>query len=171
MDAIFSKLIGLLENFYLAAYIIAGAAVGIGFTFLDIPFFQTEFWMNVGLCYFTGMISTRIGSLIIEPLCKCLNIIKKEPYETYLKAETKDSSGKLKSMSQVCGYYITMSAVSLILLAAYIIKLINIHEFFSFSWIILACLLGLLVLFVCSYRKQTNYVVKRIKYLTREQNH
>lgn len=126
MEDILSKLIGLLENFYLATYIIAGSAIGIGFTIMDIEFFYSEFWINIGLCYFAGMIASRLGSLVIEPLCKIFNLIQWEPYERFLEAEKKDQTNKLLSISKLNSTYSTMSAVSLILFIASII--VNIKD-------------------------------------------
>ena len=175
MEAILTKLIGLLENFYLATYIIAGSAIGIGLTIIGISFFESEFWINLGLCYFAGMIASRIGSLVIEPICKKTKIIPWEPYERFLEAEKKDSTKKLLSLSKVNGIYCTMSAVSLILFVVSIVQKINEDavwtQYLDFPLIYFL----IFILFILSYRKQVGYTVERIRFLldnppTREHN-
>lgn len=165
MEAILSKLIGLLENFYLATYIIAGSAIGIGFTIMDIEFFYSEFWLNLGLCYFAGMIASRLGSIVIEPICKRLNVIPWEPYEKFMKAEQKDTTEKLLNISKLNGTYCTMSAVSIILLIASIVVNIQGHacccQYFKYPFIYLC----ITILFLFSYKKQVTYTVKRINHL------
>lgn len=165
MEALLTKLISLLDNFYLASYIIAGAAVGIGLTLIDIPFFHTEFWINLGLCYFAGMIASRLGSLVIEPVCKMCKIISWEPYAKFLEAERKDTTAKLLSLSKVNGTYCTMTAVSLILFIVSIVN--NILALSDWTQYLKFPLVYLLVfiLFLLSYRKQVGYTVKRINYL------
>lgn len=165
MEILISKIVALIENFYLATYIIAGSAVGIGLNMFGIPFFTDEILISVGRCYFTGMVASRLSSLLIEPLCEYLKIIKREPYEKYLKAEAKDTNGKLISMSKVSGLYCAMTSASMIVLVTGIVLLIcNINMWRDYIWSLIISL-SVFILFLLSYRKQTIYVVKRITFL------
>lgn len=165
MEAVITKIVALIENFYLATYIIAGSAIGIGANLFGISFFCDEIWINIGRCYFSGMIASRISSLIIEPLCAHFKLIKREPYESYLKAEKEDSTGKLISMSKVSGIYCTMSAASLIVLATGVVQLVsNFVGWREIIWTLIIAM-SIFILSLLSYRKQNLYVVKRIKYL------
>lgn len=164
MEPFLSKIISLLDNFYLATYIIAGSGLGIGLELIGVPFFVDKVWLNIGLCYFSGMISSRVSSLVIEPFCKWAKFIRREPYERFLNAEKLDKTGKLISMSKVCGIYCTMSAVCLIIIVVASIKLLdNICVWKEQIHTIIASL-ACFILFLCSYSKQNNYLVKRIKY-------
>lgn len=170
MEALLSKLISILDNFYLATYIIAGAGVILGLKFVGINIYSSDFWVNLGVCYFAGMISSRIGSLIIEYLCIKSGFIKKEVYKRFLDAERKDQSGKLLSMSKVSGLYLTMSAVSLIIfLTSLIFWIINpiVRQPYIYQT---GCSLLIFILFLFSYRKQNQYVVKRIQALSPSNN-
>lgn len=165
MEVLISKIVALIENFYLATYIIAGCAVGLGVNLFGISFFSDEIWINIGQCYFTGMIASRVSSLVIEPLCIRFKIIKREPYEKYMQAESKDTTGKLVSMSKVSGLYCTMTAAALLVLIIGIVQCIqNIDGWRDNKWNLIITF-TIFALFLLSYRKQTLYVVKRIKYL------
>lgn len=157
MEAILTKLIGLIDNFYLATYIIAGSALCIGLDLVGSSIFSDNVWINIGICYFSGMVASRISSLIIEPLCKKCRLIIWEPYEKYLSAENKDNAGKLISMSKVSGSYCTMTSICLILFIVELVEFfsnLNMLKTFVYNELII---LGSFFLFLFSYRKQNHH--------------
>lgn len=110
------------------------------------------------LYYFIGLIIGRIGSLFLEPLFKKLEIIKFADYSKFLKAEEKDS--RIHMLVLVNNMYRSFCVVFL----------------FSFFWLIykndflfstllprLLIILFLFFLFVYSYKKQTEYIKKRVE--------
>ena len=116
--------------------------------------------VDIVITYFTGMVLSRIGSLVVEPIFKSIRIIKFAQYEDYLTAEKKDS--KLITLLQENNIYRNMTTVFLTLLIVKIGMPIqqnfpNFHLYFNWVWPI-----ALLFLFAISYRKQTAYIHKRI---------
>lgn len=128
--------------------------------------------MDLVLCYFIGMIMSRIGSLIIEPFMKKFklkdcSILNYAAYTDYVKASMKESM--LVTLSEVNNTYRTLLAcfVSLIfyklyfVLNKFFIVRWNCYFFQKFSnWLLLGFLT---ILFAGAYIKQTSYIRKRIE--------
>lgn len=111
--------------------------------------------------YFVGLIISRVGSIVIEPLFTKTKIIEREPYEDYLRAREKDPS--IEILSEQNNMYRTIAATFLCMLIFYgvnaIMKWTPLTE--PEKHIIYSVLL--LIIFSYSYRKQTSYIVRRIK--------
>jgi hypothetical protein len=111
--------------------------------------------------YFAGMIISRIGSLIVEPVFKKLKLIQFEPYSNYIEASRKDP--KIEILSENNNTYRTFIALSIVLI------FFKSYEFLErvcpvivkFRFLLIVVLL--LLLFISSYRKQTRRIVSRIK--------
>lgn len=117
-------------------------------------FFQTGI-----LFYFVGLVNNRFGSVVIERLCKAFGIVSFCDYDDFVTAEKKDPKiATLSTENNVFRAYISVCVISLILYAC---KHVDV-ECLCLSKEV-AVLLGLLFLFVLSYRKQTEYVKKRVK--------
>ena len=119
---------------------------------------KIDIYEKLFLYYFIGLIISRISSLFLEPLFKKLEIIKFADYSKFLKAEEKDS--KIHMLVLVNNMYRSFCVVFL----------------FSFFWLIykndflfstllprLLIILFLFFLFVYSYKKQTEYIKKRVE--------
>lgn len=119
-------------------------------------------WYLTGVVfYFVGMVNNRFGSLVVEWICKKSRFITFTPYESFVMAEKKDSKITTLSMeNNIVRSYISVFVLSLI---ALFYKTLS-SEFIFFSRyqdvILLVCLL---VLFGFSYRKQTDYIRKRVE--------
>lgn len=122
--------------------------------------YQENIVIGLFLYYFLGMVISRIGSLIIEPLLKKLRIIKFAPYSNYVKASKQDK--KIELLSEVNNTYRTIISLFLILLMTLLFE--HIFQFFSISdrGISIIIIVGILILFILSYRKQTIYITERI---------
>jgi hypothetical protein len=113
------------------------------------------------ICYFIGMIISRIGSLIIEPLLKKVKFVKFKDYKEYVEASKKDS--KLEILSEQNNTYRTV--ISMILL----IGIVKLYEFFTIQFPVLQkfnfylIFIIALLLFLYAYKKQTSYISKRIE--------
>lgn len=112
--------------------------------------------------YFAGMVLSRIGSIIIEPLFKKCNIVKYASYPEFLEAEKKDV--KILELLADNNMYRTFVALFVVLLVLYICHIIPAaDEFIHTQWAVLASLALLLLLYALAYRKQTAYISKRVK--------
>ena len=126
----------------------------------DYNFVQEDNLLGAFLYYFIGMVISRFGSVIIEPILKKVNFLKFREYNKYVSASKKDS--KLELLSEVNNTYRTLNSMMISLL---ILKIYNSLETkFEFNNSVSLIILSILVfiLFIFSYRKQTNYITKRI---------
>ncbi len=119
-----------------------------------------DIMVGVFIYYFIGLVISRLGSLFLEPLLKWLKIVNFAPYSDFLKASTIDN--KIELLSESNNMYRTLSSVFFCLT---ILKLLEFLErtypsIAGYSATIFIFLLVLL--FVFSYRKQSNYITLRI---------
>ena len=112
------------------------------------------------LYYFLGMVVSRIGSIFVEPICKRIKWIEYVDYEVFIAASKKDK--KIDEISETNNLYRTMLAVFLVLLIGKgfigICKSVSCID--SNKKEIIAVVL--FILFAVSYKKQTNYLNKRV---------
>ena len=111
--------------------------------------------------YFFGLIISRFGSLILEPLLKRLKILHYAPYDDFLNASKIDQ--KIELLSEQNNMYRTLLSlfVCLLLLLAFNFIDETYPVFSRYSSILVIILI--ILLFIFSYRKQTNFIKARIK--------
>ena len=68
------------------------------------------------LCYFYGLIVSRIGSLVVEPFLKKIKVVKFAEYREYVAASKSDN--KIEVLSEQNNSYRTLIALVLILLVS-----------------------------------------------------
>lgn len=139
---------------------------GIVFVVLSESVLRRSFLMDdlvIGLFvyYFIGLVISRVGSLLIEPILKKLNLIRFASYAQYLAAAQKDE--KIDILLELNNMYRSLSSLFLSLLILWAYEQIEycIPALEKFTPLLLVALL--LLLFIASYRKQTSYLVKRIE--------
>lgn len=124
-------------------------------------FIQQDILLGAFLYYFIGLVISRIGSIFIEPLLKFIKFLKFADYKRFVKASKADTT--IDTLSEVNNMYRTICSLFLILIA------INGFEWLSTKWLFLSekkfetLTAFLFLLFLFSYRKQTNYITKRIE--------
>lgn len=124
-----------------------------------IPIFdKIDIYEKLFLYYFIDLIISRIGSLFLEPFFLKLEIIKFANYPKFLKAEERDN--KIHILVLVNNMYRSFIIVFLLCFLLLIFK--NNFLFYSLSAKLLT-ILFLFFLFVHSYRKQTEYIRKRVE--------
>jgi len=113
------------------------------------------------IAYFIGLIVSRFGSLVVEPLLKKITFLEFIDYQSYVSASKKDP--KLELLSEVNNSYRTLS--SMFILIALLKVWVILEAKFSFLLTVGPYFLLVLILtmFLFSYKKQTEYVVKRVK--------
>lgn len=123
-------------------------------------FIQQDILVGSFLYYFIGLVISRIGSIFIEPFLKFIKFLKFAEYKRFVKASKADT--RIDTLSEVNNMYRTICSLFLMLVT------IKGYDWLSTKWIFLSerkieCLtLFLFLLFLFSYRKQTNYITKRI---------
>lgn len=129
--------------------------------FLQRSFIQDDIVVGIFLYYFIGLVISRIGSLIIEPLLKKISFLKFANYKDFIIASKTDS--KLEVLSKVNNMYRTFVALFTTLL------IVRLYEEVESVWPVLQqatpfiAIVVITILFLVSYRKQTSYVTKRIE--------
>ena len=132
---------------------------------LGVSILKNDIILNLFLFYFTGMISSRIGSIIIEEPLKYFEFIKFEPYDQFISASQKDQ--KIEIMSETNNTYRSISGMCIILLICniYIIISKKISCLNSYTSIII--IISVFILFIISYKKQTKCLTNRIKIINK----
>lgn len=123
--------------------------------------FDNDVIVNVCIYYFAGMLVSRIGSLIIEPLFKKIKIVKYADYDDFLIASDKDE--KINCLSQTNNVYRTF--LSAFITLSIIKLLVFLQEKYSIfnNKVDIAIAILLVGLLIFSYRKQTDYIRKRVE--------
>jgi hypothetical protein len=113
------------------------------------------------LYYFVGMVISRFGSLFIEPILKKVRFLKFSDYKSFVIASKKDD--KIELLSEVNNTYRTIFSMFLLLIFVKIYTSIKAHYCLKHETTVIILLLFIATLFLFSYRKQTNYITKRIE--------
>lgn len=154
-------LISKLSSYNLFNYLLPGVIfVILSKEITHFSFLQDDIIIGAFLYYFIGLVISRFGSLIIEPLLKKVSFLKFADYKDFVIASKKD--GKIELLSEVNNSYRTLCSLFALL------GLLKIYELFENKypllkeWSGVLIIVLLLVMSLFSYRKQTNYVKKRI---------
>jgi apolipoprotein N-acyltransferase len=112
--------------------------------------------------YFAGLVNGRFSSMFIEwLLVRKLKWIKFAPYSDFVEAEKTDS--KITTLSRENNTYRAYISVCFLSILCWVYRLITDCPDVKVIVGVSLLLLSLLVLFVLSYRKQTNYVRRRVE--------
>ena len=135
------------------------------FTSLDL--IQNDLVLGVFFYYFVGLIVSRVGSVLIEPILKKIKFVIFTPYQDFIAASKEDS--KLEILSETNNMYRTLSSLFVL------IGFVKLYEFLFKKWslvnqwgseIIILCFV---VLFLFSFRKQTQYIKSRVEKTLRKE--
>ena len=126
----------------------------------DYNFIQENNLLGAFLYYFIGMTISRFGSVIIEPLFKKIKFLKFRDYKDFVNASKKDS--KIELLSEVNNTYRTLNAMTFSLLLLKFYNFLDNKFQLGNSVSLLILTLIITALYVFAYRKQTNYITKRI---------
>ena len=107
------------------------------------------------------MTISRIGSLIISPIIRWTKLIKYVKYKDYVPASIKDN--KIELLSEVNNMYRTFMTLFFVLLFAKLYFLIEAKFELSITTSKTLLIIGLTILYIFSYKKQTGFVKKRQK--------
>ena len=111
--------------------------------------------------YFLGLIISRVGSVVIEPILRKTKFVEFSEYSDFVKASAKDS--KIEILSEVNNMY--RSIVAMILVFFLLLGYSGLKRLWDFFTSIEHYLCGIIlfIFFLFAYKKQTKYITKRIK--------
>jgi hypothetical protein len=116
--------------------------------------------LGVFYYYFLGLIISRVGSIIIEPILKVLGVVTLLDYQRFVRATSLDA--KIDTLSESKNMFRTMAAL-IVCLSVLKLELWVSARTPNTEVIIFTILLGFLfLLFILGYKKQCDYISKRI---------
>jgi hypothetical protein len=121
---------------------------------------STDVATNLLTYYLVGMALSRIGSLIIEPAMKRLNLISYSEYANFVRAAAKDP--KVDILVETNNTYRSVSAALICLALGYLLTWIPAPVEIGPEWQKLGVVTALALLFTASYAKQTGYIKARV---------
>ena len=134
--------------------------VGVVDQFTKFSFIQSNLLLAPFIYYFIGLVISRIGSLLVEPILEMMRFIHLTDYHQYLTALKNDPS--IEILSEANNLYRTLCSLFLVIL--FLKGFSVLQEYYpilkNISELLLTCVLFIIFLF--SYRKQTKYITKRI---------
>lgn len=156
---------GILEklgSYQILTNLLPGAFFGLTLKFfLGLTLPTQNIGEDIVVYYFMGLIINRIGSLAVEPILKRLRFIKYAPYPDFAKASKADS--KIDTLSEMNNYTRSLLTCIMLLPVIRILQSLSLKwTWFSLNWEWGAIAL-FVVLFLLAYRKQTDYVRKRVE--------
>ena len=163
------KIIEKMDSYNIFNYLLPGAIFDYMFEILfHMKLVQGNIVENLFVYYFMVMILSRIGSIIIGPICKKIKWVKFADYGDFIKASEKDDMVKL--LSEVNNTYRTLLSGGIVLIVFkiyfFIVEKLSISN--DINKII--AIVFIVVLFALSYRKQTKYVANRVKKVNEEES-
>lgn len=167
MEELANRFLAKLYSYNIFNYLFPGVIYSFFLSFfLGIDYLDYNLLVLLFVFYFIGMIISRIGSLVIEPVLIKFKMLKRREYRDFAKAEMKDK--KIALLSEQSNTYRTLAALFLVILISFIIA--SVSGFRSFCWFyyVSACL-GL-ILFSCAFVKQNDYINKRIDICKKEED-
>lgn len=151
-----------LSTYNIFNYLFPGVLVAVfGTAVSSFDLLADDIVVGVFLYYFYGLVVSRIGSLVIEPILKWARVVRFASYTDFVVASRIDK--KIDMLSEQNNVYRTLASTFLCLtllgLADWALaRLPTLSVYRAHITVLL-----LLVLFIWSYRKQTNYVSARVK--------
>lgn len=155
------ELIDKLTSYNIFNYLFPGVLfAGFGSHYTQYAFILDNIVIGVFVYYFYGLVISRIGSLIIEPSLKKIKFVRFVPYPQFVAASKVDE--KIEVLSETNNMYRSLISVFVCLLLTKTYSQIEIAYVWISGYAQNIGIVALLVLFVFSYRKQTEYIASRI---------
>lgn len=150
-----------LSSYNIFNYLLPGVVFSVlGDALTSFNFIQSDVVIGAFFYYFIGLIISRIGSLAIEPILKRTGFLKFSSYGDFVEASKKDEM--IKVLSESNNMYRTFCSLFASLVIVKIFELIVSAFPVAGQWTTEFTVMALLLLFLISYRKQTQYITKRI---------
>lgn len=157
-----NELLGKITSYNLFNYLLPGVLFAVILDkFTNFSLIQENVVIGAFVYYFVGLIISRFGSLIVEPILKKVSFIRFAEHQDFVSYSKQDP--KVETLLEASNMYRTFTAMFFLLL------LFKLYNFFLMKFPILnesslyILVALLLVMFLFSYRKQTKYISKRVK--------
>lgn len=144
---------------------------GMIFTYCSKMFYGINFLIDKPIYDFIviliiGLLISRIGSIVVEPILRKIKIINFCTYSDYIEASKKDSI--LKDLSETNNLYRAIIATFLVLPVERLYIFLRERFLWINEWSYLILSVLFIVLFIFSYRKQTKYIKERVDEVLKE---
>lgn len=150
-----------LSSYNLFNYLLPGIVfVIIEKQFVGYDFTQEDTLTGAFLYYFIGMVISRVGSVVIEPVLKKTSFLKFADYKNFVSASKKDV--KIEVLSEANNTYRTIISMLALLFVFKFYQFIEIKFSISNDITTYVSVSVVLLMFLLAYRKQTNYITERI---------
>lgn len=123
---------------------------------------------GVFLYYFIGLILSRIGSLIIQPIFSYFKFIQFNSTSDYLKASK--NYPKIEILSETNNMIRSLCSVFITLSVFLVLEMFDIKVDFTKAWIKFLFSFLILIVLVLSFRKQTKTINERIEIILGAEN-
>ena len=157
MDEILSRL----SSYNIVNYLLPGTLFA---AFADVltpySFHQDSLLVSLFVYYFIGLVISRFGSLVLEPLLRKSRFLTFAAYSDYVTACKID--GQIADLSEVNNMYRTLCAQFIALAGLLVFDSVAKPIPFLSTAAPYLVAGGFLLIFLFSYRKQTKYIVDRI---------
>ena len=135
--------------------------------FTKYTFIQSNIVLGAFVYYFIGLVISRFGSLVLEPILKRTGVARFADYSDFLRASKADE--QITLLSEVNNTYRTLASLLILLGALRLYQALDERFKFNSEWSMLSLGVVLLIMFVFSYRKQTAYITKRVSHAVRKE--
>jgi len=156
-----NEFLGKLSAYNIFNYLLTGVLfVAVSEIFTPYSFAQNDPLFAPFVYYFIGLVLSRLGSLVIEPILKFVKFVKFEEYSNYVRASRVDPL--IETLSEANNMYRTFIALFVALTCLKLYAFTSQYYPLLLNNKIHLLLALLLIMFIFAYKKQTTYISKRI---------
>lgn len=156
MEQLASKI----SAYHILSYMLTGLSLAVSYDIFHPINVSDSLLIQLGLVYVVGLAASRVGSIFLEWFLKSVRFVKYADYADYVKADNADT--KVSGLAEQSAFYRTLATGYLLLffismfdgLRPITVPVPGYVETFAY--------LGLSILFLLSYRKQSYFVFKRV---------
>lgn len=165
-----SELLSKISSYNIFNYLLPGTLfVAVSDVLTSYSLVQKDIFVAIFVYYFIGLVISRIGSLVIEPILKKTKFVQFAEYGNFVSASKNDP--KINELSESNNMYRTLAALFFALLIFVVLDkfVLPLRLWLEATgpYILLIFLFGM---FLFAYRKQTTYIVKRVNRENRGNN-
>lgn len=129
--------------------------------FTEYKISQENLLINVFLSYFIGLTISRISSITVEPFLQKVKFVTFRNYQLFINASKKDD--KLEILVETNNKFRVLLTTIILVIFSKIFYSVNLNCInFSVNTQQYLLLIFIATIYLFAYRKQTNYVIKRI---------